>query len=143
MSNYLCQISGKIARKPVFCVKTNLIYEKDLIENYIDLEGKCPLTGAEITKNDLYEIKNVNENSKPTDIQDKNYVFHLEEINNEITNLQAEVAELKGKLEEYKKILSVETYQYEASINVINKLIQDKEMILYQVEQFKNQIQNN
>ena len=36
---------------------TGALYEKRLVEKYLREEGKCPVTGAEMTEEDLIEVK--------------------------------------------------------------------------------------
>ena len=53
-----------------------------------------------------------------------------------------EIGELKFKLSESRKQLTAECYKYEAAINVIHKLIQEKEIAKSQIEQYQSMIQN-
>lgn len=122
MSYSLCSISGEIPRNPVFCPKTHLIYEKELIVNYIKVEGKCPITNTPIEVNDLFEIKNdCAEKPKNNQVEDS-----LNSAVNTINSLIKENEKIKNDIIEMKKELSYQNYRYEASIKIINKLIKDQ-----------------
>lgn len=57
MSLY-CAISGQPPLKPVLSIKSGVVYEHDLISKYIkDNGGKDPITGDELTVDDLVTIK--------------------------------------------------------------------------------------
>ena len=66
------------------------------------------------------------------------FVLSLQFIN----ELIKEIGEIKFKISECKKQLSSECYKYEATINVIHKLIQEKEIAIGQIEQYQNMISN-
>ena len=59
-----CAISGEQCRNGVVSIKSGHIFEKELIEKYIDTVGICPITNQELSRKDLVEIK-CNEISKP------------------------------------------------------------------------------
>ncbi|GIQ92152.1 hypothetical protein KIPB_015766, partial [Kipferlia bialata] len=40
-----CNISGQVTDHPVVSTKSGHVYDKQLIERYIDKVGKCPATG--------------------------------------------------------------------------------------------------
>ena len=41
----------------MFAVKTGLLYSRRLIEKSIDADGKCPVSGEELTVDDLVPVK--------------------------------------------------------------------------------------
>jgi pre-mRNA-processing factor 19 len=128
MSYNICSLSGKITSNPVICTKTGYIFDKDLIMNYIENFGNCPITNIPLTKDDFDEIENsvININ-KPRTIEEMNVNGLLSNLNEQFINIQNEISELKQKIIERKKELSVQCYKYDASINVINQLIKEKE----------------
>ena len=128
MSYNICSLSGKITSNPVICTKTGYIFDKDLIMNYIENYGNCPITNIPLTKDDFDEIENSEINiNKPRTIEEMNVNGLLSNLNDQFINIQNEISELKQKIIERKKELSVQCYKYDASINVINKLIKEKE----------------
>ena len=128
MSYNICSLSGKITSNPVICTKTGYIFDKDLIMNYIENYGNCPITNIPLTKDDFDEIENSEINiNKPRTIEEMNVNGLLSNLNEQFINIQNEISELKQKIIERKKELSVQCYKYDASINVINQLIKEKE----------------
>ena len=128
MSYNICSLSGKITSNPVICTKTGYIFDKDLIMNYIENFGNCPITNIPLTKDDFDEIENSEINiNKPRTIEEMNVNGLLSNLNDQFINIQNEISELKQKIIERKKELSVQCYKYDASINVINQLIKEKE----------------
>ena len=128
MSYNICSLSGKITSNPIICTKTGYIFDKDLIMNYIENFGNCPITNIPLTKDDFDEIENSEINiNKPRAIEEMNVNGLLSNLNDQFINIQNEISELKQKIIERKKELSVQCYKYDASINVINQLIKEKE----------------
>ena len=128
MSYNICSLSVKITSNPVICTKTGYIFDKDLIMNYIENFGNCPITNIPLTKDDFDEIENSEINiNKPRAIEEMNVNGLLSNLNDQFINIQNEISELKQKIIERKKELSVQCYKYDASINVINQLIKEKE----------------
>lgn len=53
-----CAISGQPPLHPVLSGKSGHVYEKELVLKYLnENEGKDPITGDSLTKDDLVEIK--------------------------------------------------------------------------------------
>lgn len=141
MSYNICALSGKITIHPVICLKTGYIFNKDLIEHYIDSTGKCPITQIELKKDDLMEIKG-NEFSKPRNINDSSINGLFASLKDEFDSRVNDVSRLKKEIDDKKRELANASYKYEASINVINRLIQEKEIALKQVEKYREAIKN-
>jgi pre-mRNA-processing factor 19 len=53
-------VSGEVPQDPVVSKFTGHLYERRLIEKYIEEEGKCPVSGAELTTSDLLPITGIN-----------------------------------------------------------------------------------
>ena len=47
-----CSISGQAPEKAVVSKITGHVYEASLLEKYLVAEGKCPVTGEEMTMDD-------------------------------------------------------------------------------------------
>ena len=57
---YLCCIvSGTTPEEPVISAKSGHVYERRLVEKYIDANGKCPVTGEPLTTEDLIGVKSM------------------------------------------------------------------------------------
>lgn len=53
-----CAISGQPPLHPVVSIKSGQVYERDLITKYLkENEGKDPITGDQLTEEELVEIK--------------------------------------------------------------------------------------
>jgi pre-mRNA-processing factor 19 len=50
-------VSGEIPQDPVVSKKTGHLYERRLIEKYIQEDGKCPISGESMDESDLVLVK--------------------------------------------------------------------------------------
>lgn len=50
-------VSNAVPADPVVCTKTGHVFERTLIEKYLDETGKCPMSGQEMSKDDLLPLK--------------------------------------------------------------------------------------
>lgn len=141
MSYNICALSGKLTSHPVICRKNGLIFDKELIMNCIESTGVCPITSVPLTKEDLLEIDSP-ALSNPRSTEEASIEGLFNKGQNDINELIKEIGELKFKLSESKKQFTAECYKYEAAINVIHKLIQEKEIAKSQIEQYQSMIQN-
>ncbi|PWZ05343.1 Serine/threonine-protein kinase RUNKEL [Zea mays] len=53
----ICAISGEVPDEPVVSKKSGLLFERRLIERYIEDHGKCPITKEELTMDDIVPVK--------------------------------------------------------------------------------------
>lgn len=136
MSFNICALSGKFTTQPVICRKNGLIFDKDLIMNYISTTGICPITSIPLTTDDILDIDNANYNP-PRSTEDSSINGLFNSSQQEMNDLIGEIGELKQKIIDMKKELTYESYKYEASINVINNLIQEKELANIQLEKYR------
>lgn len=60
MSIYYCSITGEPCEVPVASKKSGHVYEKRVIEKYIDANGNDPVTNQPIGKEDLIELQGTN-----------------------------------------------------------------------------------
>lgn len=60
----LCAISGVVPDEPVVSKKTGHVFQKQLIEKYVAETGRCPITGVDLTADDLLPLT-TNKNVKP------------------------------------------------------------------------------
>ena len=52
-----CAISAEVPQEPVISAKTGHLYEKRVIEKHLRAEGKCPITGADMSEDDLITVQ--------------------------------------------------------------------------------------
>ena len=50
-------VSGEVPEDPVVSKNTGHVFEKRLIEKLLAAEGKCPITGAAMSEEDLLPLK--------------------------------------------------------------------------------------
>ena len=50
-------VSGETPRDPVISKKTGHIFEKSLVLKHVEDEGKCPITGMDLSRDDLVGIR--------------------------------------------------------------------------------------
>ncbi|KAG5501140.1 hypothetical protein GH5_04736 [Leishmania sp. Ghana 2012 LV757] len=48
-----CNISQRVPTHPVVSIKSGLVFERSLVEKYIDEHGRCPITGDALCRQDL------------------------------------------------------------------------------------------
>jgi hypothetical protein len=53
----LVSVSDTVPEDPVFAVKTGLVYSRRLIEKAIAADGKCPVSDADLSTDDLVPVK--------------------------------------------------------------------------------------
>lgn len=142
MSYNICALSGKFTNNPVICIKTGLVFDKNAIEQFIEGSGVCPVANVPICKDDFVEIENERIGCVNVNNSNGNNSFGIDGIFKEgyleMERLVNEVGELKNKIDEMKKQLTVECYKYEASLSVISQLIQEKENAILELEELKD-----
>jgi pre-mRNA-processing factor 19 len=60
----LCAISGNVPEVPVVSIKSGHVFEKSLITKYVSETGKDPISGQELTQEDLLPL-NTSKTIKP------------------------------------------------------------------------------
>lgn len=60
----LCAISGNVPEEPVVSIKSGHVFEKSLITKYVSETGKDPISGQELSQEDLLPL-NTNKTVKP------------------------------------------------------------------------------
>jgi pre-mRNA-processing factor 19 len=60
----LCAISGNVPEVPVVSIKSGHVFEKSLITKYVAETGKDPISGQELSQDDLLPL-NTNKTIKP------------------------------------------------------------------------------
>lgn len=134
-----CAFTGNILVDPVISKKSGLVFEKDSIEKQIDTTGQCPVTGQELSKDDLQEI-NINHVITPK--------AGFSSGNNSLNMLQTEWDSLilenfntKKELNKTRKEISQYLFQHEASNLVIARLIKERDEAILQLNNFKAQLE--
>jgi len=121
-----CSISGTTPEEPVISLKTGHLFERKLIEKYIDNTGKCPVSGESLTKGDLQEVKTAS-TVKPRPVQATSIPGMLAIFQDEWDALMLESYSLKQHLETVRQQLSHSLYQHDAACRVIARLVKERD----------------
>lgn len=138
MSFNLCSISGTIPNNPVISTKNGLIFDKALIEKYIEEYGKCPITDLELNKEDLIQIK-CNNLTKPLGTSSTSLPGLFKDLQSSFEDTLIESHNLKEELQSLKNELTYVLYQYDASCRVISRLIKERDDAREQLERYKEE----
>jgi len=122
----LCAISGTTPEEPVVSSKSGQIFERRLIEKYIEANGKEPGTNEILEQKDLIAVK-VNKSVKPRPITATSIPSMLQLFQNEWDAMMLESYTLKQHLETVRQELAHALYQHDAACRVIARLIKERD----------------
>ncbi|KAL2826514.1 hypothetical protein BDW59DRAFT_65898 [Aspergillus cavernicola] len=122
----LCGISGEAPQVPVVSPKSGSVFEKRLIEAYIAENGKDPVTGEELSTDDLIEVKSqrVVRPRPPTLTSIPSLLSVFQE---EWDALALETYTLRQTLAQTRQELSAALYQHDAAVRVIARLTKERD----------------
>ncbi|KAL1863390.1 hypothetical protein Plec18167_000484 [Paecilomyces lecythidis] len=122
----LCAISGEAPQVPVASRKSGNVFEKRLIEAYIAEHGKDPVTGEELSTDDLVELKSqrVVRPRPPTLTSIPSLLGVFQE---EWDALALETYTLRQTLAQTRQELSTALYQHDAAVRVIARLTKERD----------------
>ncbi|KAI9375248.1 WD40-repeat-containing domain protein [Aspergillus egyptiacus] len=122
----LCGISGEAPQVPVVSPKSGSVFEKRLIEAYIAENGKDPVTGEELSTDDLIEVKTqrVVRPRPPTLTSIPSLLSVFQE---EWDALALETYTLRQTLAQTRQELSAALYQHDAAVRVIARLTKERD----------------
>eukprot|EP01027_Heterolobosea_sp_BB2_P013847 GEZU01019928.1.p1 GENE.GEZU01019928.1~~GEZU01019928.1.p1 ORF type:complete len:522 (+),score=130.99 GEZU01019928.1:114-1568(+) len=121
-----CSLSGTTPEEPVVSVKSGHLYEKRLIEKYIEANGTDPVTGQPLSKEDLIPVK-TNQTLRPRPVNATSIPGMLALFQNEWDALMLETYTLKQHLETVRQELSHALYQHDAACRVIARLVRERD----------------
>lgn len=122
----LCAISGEAPEVPVVSKKTGTVYEKRLIEKYIEEHGKEPGTDAELDVEDLLPLK-AGRVVRPRPPTLTSIPALLATFQNEWDALALETYTLQEQLSQTRMELATALYQHDAAIRVIARLTKERD----------------
>lgn len=114
-------VSGEAPEEPVVSKKTGTVFEKRLIEKYIEENGKDPITGDELDLEDLLPIKSARV-VRPRPPTLTSIPALLSTFQNEWDALALETFKLKQQLSQTRDELANALYQHDAAVRVIARL---------------------
>jgi len=135
MSLYYCSITNEAAEVPVVSTKSGHIYERRIIEKYINANQNCPITNQPLTSEDIVEIQ-VQNTIKPRPVNETGVSDLITIFQNEYDALIFEAHNLKQNVESVRQELSQTLYQHDAACRVIERLIQERDEANAELEEF-------
>lgn len=122
----MAAVSGEAPEEPVVSKKTGAVFEKRLIEKYIEENGKEPITGDELDLEDLLPIKTARV-VRPRPPTLTSIPALLSTFQNEWDALALETFKLKQQLSQTRDELANALYQHDAAVRVIARLSKERD----------------
>lgn len=119
-------VSGEAPDEPVVSKKTGTVFEKRLIEKYIEDNGKDPITGDELDLEDLLPIKTARV-VRPRPPTLTSIPALLSTFQNEWDALALETFKLRKELSQTREELANALYQHDAGVRVIARLVKERD----------------
>ncbi|KAJ3682398.1 hypothetical protein LUZ60_014971 [Juncus effusus] len=135
----ICAISGEVAEEPVVSKKSGLLYERRLIERYIQDHGRCPVTKEELSLDDIVPVK-TDKIVKPRPLQAASIPGLLGMFQNEWDALMLSNFSLEQQLHTARQELSHALYQHDAACRVIARLKKERDEARTLLSQAERQI---
>ncbi|KAG0023919.1 Pre-mRNA-processing factor 19 [Entomortierella chlamydospora] len=125
--NMFCAISGEAPEQPVVSKKSGQVYERRLIVKYIEDNGKDPVSGEELSVEDLLDIKTSPGTVKPRPPTMTSIPSILSVLQNEWDSIMLETFTLKQQYQQVRQELSHALYQHDAACRVIARLMKERD----------------
>ncbi|RKU44109.1 hypothetical protein DL546_002464 [Coniochaeta pulveracea] len=122
----LCGISGEAPEEPVVSKKSGAVFEKRLIEKYVEENGKDPVSGEELDLEDLLPIKTARI-VRPRPPTLTSIPALLSTFQNEWDSLALETYNLREQLARTREELATALYQHDAAVRVIARLTKERD----------------
>ncbi|KAI0189430.1 WD40-repeat-containing domain protein [Astrocystis sublimbata] len=122
----LCALSGEAPQEPVVSKLSGSVFEKRLIEKYIEENGKDPVSGEDLGVEDLLPIKTARV-VRPRAPALTSIPALLSTFQNEWDALALETYNLTQQLTRTREELSTALYQHDAAVRVIARLTRERD----------------
>lgn len=119
-------VSGDVPQEPVISTKTGHLYEKRIIDKHLKAVAKCPVTGVDMTEEDLMLVQ-INKALRPRSLVATSIPGLLSNLQNEWDELMLETFALKSQLDSTRQELAQALYQHDASCRVIARLVRERD----------------
>ena len=106
--------------------KTGHLYEKRIIDKHLKAVSKCPVTGVDMTDDDLMSVQ-INKALRPRSLVATSIPGLLSNLQNEWDELMLETFALKSQLDSTRQELAQALYQHDASCRVIARLMRERD----------------
>ncbi|CAR29405.1 ZYRO0G07898p [Zygosaccharomyces rouxii] len=137
-----CAISGKPPRTPVVSLVSKCVFEKDLIEQYIQETGNDPISNAPLSVDQLLIISQTPQQSAFTNAVNSstlnsNYSIPnlLSSLQNEWDAIMLENFRLRKQLDAFTKQLSTALYERDAAKIVASNALREREQLVQELNQ--------
>ncbi|GAP88916.1 putative cell cycle control protein [Rosellinia necatrix] len=122
----LCAISGEAPQEPVVSKLSGSVFEKRLIEKYIEENGKDPVSGEDLALDDLLPVKSARV-VRPRPPTLTSIPALLSTFQNEWDALALETYNLTEQLTRTREELATALYQHDAAVRVIARLTRERD----------------
>lgn len=122
----MATVSGEQPQVPVASRKSGNVFEKRLIETHVSEHGTDPVSGEELTTDDLIDLK-TSRIVKPRPPTLTSIPALLSTFQNEWDAIALETYQLKQQLDRTRQELSTALYQYDAALRVIAKIQKERD----------------
>eukprot|EP01086_Lenisia_limosa_P006486 TRINITY_DN25351_c0_g1_i1.p1 TRINITY_DN25351_c0_g1~~TRINITY_DN25351_c0_g1_i1.p1 ORF type:complete len:486 (-),score=163.13 TRINITY_DN25351_c0_g1_i1:18-1475(-) len=120
-----CTISGEVPTEPV-TTSDGYVFEKRIIQKYIEEHGKHPISGEPLSSDQLIIIKGANV-VKPRPANATSIPCILQMLQNEYDALSLEAYTVRQNNETLRQELSHTLYQHDASCRVVARLMKERD----------------
>jgi len=121
-----CSISGHPPVHPVVSLKSGHVFEKSLIEKHLQVTGTCPVTGEELRKEDLMDLK-TSPSIQPRPPTATSIPGLIQLFQNEWDVIMLETHLLNKHLDSTRQELAHALYQHDAACRVIARLVKERD----------------
>ncbi|KAK9791888.1 putative WD40-repeat-containing domain protein [Seiridium cardinale] len=122
----LCALSGEAPQEPVVSKLSGAVFEKRLVEKHIEEGGKDPVTGEDLTLDDLLPIKTARI-VRPRPPALTSIPALLTTFQNEWDALALETFNIREQLTRTREELATALYQHDAAVRVIARLTSERD----------------
>ncbi|GAW11873.1 hypothetical protein ANO14919_012260 [Xylariales sp. No.14919] len=122
----LCALSGEAPQEPVVSKLSGSVFEKRLIEKYIEENGKDPVSGEDLALEDLLPVKSARI-VRPRPPTLTSIPALLSTFQNEWDALALETYNLNEQLARTREELATALYQHDAAVRVIARLTRERD----------------
>lgn len=119
-------MSGEVPEEAVVSRKTGHVFEKRLIEKHIQETGRCPVSGQDLSLDDLIALQ-TSKVVRPRAPAAASIPGVLKIMQSEWDALMLETYSLKQNLHAAREELSKVAYQHDAACRVIAKLVKERD----------------
>ncbi|WFD17921.1 RING-type E3 ubiquitin transferase [Malassezia caprae] len=123
----LTLVSGEAPKEPVVSKKSGHVYERRLIEQYIDEHGADPVTKEPLTTDDLLTLQSTPRTAFPRPPTHSSVPSLLGALQNEYDAMVFETLELRKQYDAVRQDLAHALYTNDASMRVIARLMKERD----------------